>query len=87
MGQRNKEDKMARKLWTDEEVEIESHRLQNSDDVKLARREQNIKYQRRQQMWSLQCLERRGRQLREMGITSDNMRERLFGDDMEGNYE
>ncbi len=34
---------MARKIWTDEEVEIEIHRLHNSDDVKLAKKEQNIK--------------------------------------------
>lgn len=72
---------MARKKnWTDEEVEIEIHRLQESDLVKLAKREQAIKYRRRQQMWNLQFMEKRGRQLREMGINFDNIESRLFGD-------
>lgn len=70
---------MARKQWTDEEVEIEIHRLQNSEDVKLAKKEQQIKYRRRQQMWSLQFMEKRGKQLRQMGITPENMEEVLFG--------
>ena len=69
-----------RKQWTDEEVEIEIHRLQESDDVRLAKKEQNIKYRRRQQMWTLQYMEKRGKQLREMGIDFDNIEEKLFGD-------
>lgn len=72
---------MARKQWTDEEVEMEIHRLQHSDDVKLAKKEQNIKNRRRQQMWNLQFLEKRGKQLRMLGITHENMEARLFGDD------
>lgn len=71
---------MARKVWTDEEVEIEIHRLQNSEAVKLAKREQQIKYRRRQQMWNLQFMEKRGQQLQEMGITAENMEAMLFGD-------
>lgn len=74
---------MARKQWTDEEVEIEIHRLQNSEYVKLAKREQNIKNRRRQQMWTLQYMEKRGKQLRAMGITPENIEARLFGADME----
>lgn len=74
---------MARKQWTDEEVEMEIHRLQNSDDVKLAKKEQQIKYRRRQQMWNLQFMEKRGKQLRQMGITPENMEEVLFGTIME----
>ena len=69
-----------RKQWTDEGVEIEIHRLQESDDVRLAKKEQNIKYRRRQQMWTLQYMEKRGKQLREMGIDFDNIEEKLFGD-------
>ena len=74
---------MARtnRTWTDEEVEIEIHRLRSSDDVKLAKREMNIKYRRKQYMWTLQNMEKRGRQLREMGINADNMEELLFGAD------
>ena len=71
---------MKRKHWTDEEVEKEIHRLQNSDDVKLAKKEMNIKNRRRQQMWNLQYMEKRGKQLRAMGITSENMEEVLFGE-------
>lgn len=70
---------MARKQWTDDEVEIEIHRLQQSEDVKLAKKEQNIKNRRRQYMWTLQYMEKRGKQLRELGIDADNMEERLFG--------
>lgn len=69
-----------RKQWTDEEVEIEIHRLQESDDVRLAKKEMNIKYRRRQQMWNLQFMEKRGKQLREMGIDFENIEEKLFGD-------
>ena len=71
---------MARKVWTDEEVEIEIHRLQNSEAVKLAKKEQQIKYRRRQQMWNLQFMEKRGKQLQQMGITPDNIESMLFGD-------
>ena len=73
---------MARtnKQWTDEEVELEIHRLQQSDDVKLAKKEQNIKYRRRQMMWNLQFMEKRGKQLKEMGCTFENIEEMLFGD-------
>ena len=74
---------MARRQWTDEEVEIEIHRLLASEEVKLAKREQNIKYRRRQQMWNLQFMEKRGKQLMEMGITPENIESRLFGDDQE----
>lgn len=70
---------MARKQWTDEEVELEIHRLQQSEDVKLAKKEQAIKYRRRQQMWNLQFMEKRGKQLKEMGCTFENIEEVLFG--------
>ena len=67
------------KKWTDEQVEAEIERLNNSEFVKLARKEKQIKYRRRQQMWSLQFLEARGRQLASNGITAENMEEKLFG--------
>ena len=73
---------MAKKIWTDEEVEIEIHRLQHSEDVKLAKKEMNIKYRRRQQMWNLQFMEKRGKQLRSMGINAENIEEKLFGDSL-----
>lgn len=64
--------------WTDEQVEAEIARLQASEYVKLAKKEQNIKYRRRQQMWTLQHMEARGKQLASEGITADNIEERLF---------
>ena len=72
---------MARnKKWTDEQVEAEIARLNASEFVKLARKEQQIKYRRRQQMWSLQYMEARGKQLASEGITPENMEARLFGE-------
>lgn len=49
---------MAREFLTDEEVEAEIERLTKSDAVKLARREQRIKYRRRQQMYTLRAYEK-----------------------------
>ena len=69
----------APKKWTDEMVEEEIARLNESEYVKLARKESQIKYRRRQQMWNLQYMEARGKQLASMGITRENMEERLFG--------
>ena len=66
--------------WTDEQVEAEIERLNNSEFVKLARKEKQIKYRRRQQMWTLQYMEARGRQLASNGITAENMEEKLFGE-------
>lgn len=71
---------MARKKWTDEQVEAEIARLNSSEYVKLARKEQNIKYRRRQLMWTMQYLEARGKQLASEGITPENMEQRLFGE-------
>ena len=74
---------MARnKKWTDEQVEAEIARLNASEYVKLARKEQQIKYRRRQQMWTLQYMEARGKQLASEGITHENMEARLFGDNL-----
>lgn len=75
---------MARnKKWTDEQVEEEIARLNGSEFVKLARKEQQIKYRRRQHMWTLQYMEARGKQLASEGITHENMEARLFGSGQE----
>ena len=74
---------MARnKKWTDEQVEAEIARLKESEYVKLARKEQQIKYRRRQTMWTLQYMETRGKKLASEGITQENMETRLFGDSL-----
>lgn len=62
-----------RKVTTDEMVEAEIARLQASPDVKLAKKEQNLIYRRRQYMWSLQNLEKRGKQLRAGGWTMETL--------------
>lgn len=73
---------MARtnKQWTDMQVEAEIERLTQSEHVKLARKEKQIKNRRRQYMWNLQFMEARGRQLASSGITFDNIEEKLFGE-------
>lgn len=54
---------------TDEQVESEIARLTKTDAVKLARREQRVKYRRRQVLYSLRVLEKRGKQLMSQGVT------------------
>lgn len=74
---------MSRDFMTDEQVELEIERLHNSKDVKLAKKEANIKYRRRQYMYQLRNMEKRGKQLSSMGITESNIEEKLFGSVME----
>lgn len=62
---------MAREFLTDEEVELEIDRLTKSEAVKLARREQRIKYRRRQQLYTLRAYEKRGKQLMAEGVTME----------------
>lgn len=59
----------AKNYLTDEQVEKEIERLIDSPLVKLARKEMRIKYKRRQQLYSLRNLEKRGRELQKAGIT------------------
>ena len=62
---------MPRDFLTDEEVEREIARLTATEAVKLARREQRIKYRRRQQLYTLRALEKRGLQMMEDGVTME----------------
>lgn len=68
-------------FMTDAQVEREIERLWNSDAVKLAKKEQQIKYKRRQYMYTLRSLEKRGMKLMEQGIDLDNIEDELFGSD------
>ena len=70
---------MARDFLTDEQVEMEIERLWDSPEVKLAKKEMNLKYKRRQYLYQLRAMEKRGRQLMEDGIDSDNIESILFG--------
>lgn len=56
---------------TDEEVEKEIERLSQSDLVALARREARLKYKRRQFLYQLRDLEKKGKALVEAGITRE----------------
>lgn len=71
---------MAKDIMTDEQVEQEIYRLQESEFVKLARKELRIKERRRQAMYQLRYYERRGRQLAAEGYTLENIAERMLGD-------
>ena len=70
---------MAKDFFTDEQVEQEISRLLSSADVQLAKKEVRIKYKRRQYMYQLRNMEKRGKQLRKDGITMENIEEKLFG--------
>lgn len=56
---------------TDEEVEREIERLNASEAVALARREQRLKYKRRQYLYQLRDLEKKGEALLAAGITRE----------------
>ena len=56
------------KFLTDEMVEQEIARLTESPYVKLARAEQRIKYRRRQYLYQLRDLEKRGKKLDSEGF-------------------
>lgn len=71
-----------RETFTDTQVESEISRLLASDDVKLAKAEQRIKNRRRQYMYQLRTLEKRGKDLAEQGYTIENI-ETMFGEDYE----
>ena len=64
---------MAKEFLTDEAVELEIARLTVSPAVKLARKELRLKYKRRQQLYQLRNLEKRGKELAEAGITIENI--------------
>ena len=66
------QDHRKRDLWlSDEGVEEEIARLTDNEYVRLARAEQRQKYQRRQYLYQLRNLEKRGRALAESGWTPD----------------
>lgn len=56
-------------VLTDEQVEKEIERLVDGPLVKLAKKEMRIKYKRRQYLYQLRNLEKRGRELQKAGIT------------------
>lgn len=59
---------MAKDFLTDEQVEKEIERLTKSPLVALARREQRLRYKRRQYLYQLRDLEKKGKALQAAGI-------------------
>lgn len=74
---------MAKDWMTDEQVEMEIDRLLHSDAVQLAKKEIRIKYKRRQYMYQLRNMEKRGKQLKADGITMENIEIKMFGDKLD----
>ena len=66
---------MAREFMSDEMVDEEILRLQSSPHVKLARREEAIRNQKRQYMYQLRMYEKKGKALEAQGITLDELEE------------
>lgn len=62
---------MAQNWLTDEQVEQEIERLRKSEYVALARKEYRMRYQRRQVMYNLRNLEKKGKELAAAGITHE----------------
>lgn len=58
---------------TDAQVEQEIARLMGSEAVRLAKKEMRIKYRRRQYMYGLRNLEKRGKELMAQGVTFDEL--------------
>lgn len=56
---------------TDEQIELEIARLQESPYVKLAKREERIRLARRQYLYTLRTYERKGKELQKAGITME----------------
>ena len=75
---------MAKEFMSDEMVEEEILRLQNSPLVKLARREEAIRNRRRQYMYQLRMYEKKGKALADQGITMEELEEMagmLYGEE------
>lgn len=60
---------MARDFLTDEQVEQEIEKLKKSSYVKLAKKEQQVRYRRRQYLYGLRQYEKKGKELSSAGIT------------------
>lgn len=74
---------MAKEYITDEMLDEEILRLQNSPHVKLARREENIRNRKRNYMYQLRMYEKKGKALEAQGITLESLEEMAgcYGED------
>lgn len=75
---------MAKGL-TDEQVEQEIARLQQSPHVKLANQERRLREKRRMYLYGLRQLEKKGKELERAGITPDVLRS-MYNSEPEFDY-
>ena len=64
---------MRRKYTPEELVDAEIERLNNTEAVKLARKERSLQMKRRKYLADLRWLEKRGKQLMADGWTADTL--------------
>lgn len=69
---------MARETISDEQVELEIQRLQASEDVKLANRYERVMKRRRKYLYWLRQAEKRGKALREQGVTMEKLQDESY---------
>lgn len=62
---------MAKNWLTDEQVEREIEELKKSEYVKLARKEEQIRYRRRKYLYTLRAYEKMGKELEKSGVTME----------------
>ena len=62
---------------TDEQMEQEIETLRQSPYVKLARKADRLKYVRRQRLYQLRNLEKRGRVLAAQGVTESELNRQI----------
>lgn len=73
---------MAREVLTDEQVELEIQLLQASENVKLANRYERVMKRRRKYLYWLRQAEKRGKALRERGITLEKLSDESYLEEM-----
>lgn len=62
---------MAKNWLTDEQVEKEIEELKDSPYVKLARKDEQIRYRRRKYLYTLRAYEKMGKELEKSGVTME----------------
>lgn len=77
----------TREIMSMEDIENEIARLLNSEAVKLAKKESQVRNRRRNYMYTLRCMERRGRQLMAEGVTINDLEELIHGSDYADEFE
>ena len=66
---------MSKNFLTDEQVELEIEKLTQSEYVQLAKAVERFKYKRRQYLYTLRSLEKKGKEYANQGISFDNIEE------------